>query len=126
MRVPDRIFYAGLVPVAAILFAVVFATIRPAPVEQPTDAITHLDVTVYVVPTFILPTPIPPTETPGPRPTRTKRATWEPETTTTPGRIYRVPAWTPTPVQPKPEPTMIDCRKVTPDAYSDIPCEIPV
>lgn len=64
-----------------------------------------------------------PTKSPTPKePTSTPRATWGVDTTATPGRIYRVPAWTPTPKDPNLEPTLVYCPEVTPDQYSSTDC----
>lgn len=65
-----------------------------------------------------------PTRTPRP-PTMTPRPTWGPQTTMTPGRTYLIPKWSPTPMPPDLEPTVLPCALVTPDPYDAQDCGLP-
>lgn len=67
------------------------------------------------------------TPTPEPRPpTMTPRPTWAPDVTMTPGRLYLIPEWSPTPRPTDIVPTVLPCPLVTPDPYDDQECGLPV
>lgn len=64
-----------------------------------------------------------PTRTPRP-PTMTPRPTWGPQTTMTPGRVYLIPKWSPTPIPANIDPTIVPCDRLSPQAVA-VDCGLP-